>query len=137
MKAGLAAVSRDSKGLNLGVYSLTEDHVNGVFNAEGIAVWLGLKLASELGIDNVILETDNTIVYEFLIRYNQCHKVQGSWFHDVLAIAKQFKESLFLVIRHETNTLADYIAAKALRQDFCWSNLRSVPLCITECILGL
>ncbi|KAL9668767.1 hypothetical protein QQ045_006307 [Rhodiola kirilowii] len=126
-KGGIGVVLRDHTGVVLGINALHVNHVNSIEDAEGTALWEGMKLAESLKLEKVIFEVDNK---EVTMAVNYCVK-EGVWTSDWLIASSRFLEShrewKVVLVRREANMAADTIAKKANMEEWCWRKLDSLP----------
>ncbi|KAL9678925.1 hypothetical protein QQ045_016777 [Rhodiola kirilowii] len=126
-KGGIGVVLRDHTGGVLGINALHLNHVTSIEDAEGTALWEGMKLAESLKLEKVIFEVDNK---EVTMAVNYCVK-EGVWTSDWFIASSRFLEShsdwKVVLVRREANMAADTIAKKANIEEWCWRKLDSLP----------
>jgi ribonuclease HI len=105
-------VIRDAQGDVQAAGGRWFDHVPDALMAEALAAKEGLELATEVGCDRVILETDSSVLHSMLSDRSYIHSAIGGVCRDIKDLSAGFVEFKIAWVRREANTLAHSCAKK-------------------------
>ncbi|CAI9756749.1 unnamed protein product [Fraxinus pennsylvanica] len=133
-KARIGAVLRDSFGKVIMAMSKIEIRVEESEAIELLAIFRGLQLCVNMGIQNLLVESDSKLVVEALQIERMLNSSLGVLYQEVKHLATQFVNCKYSHIYRECNMVAHKLARHAkLVDDICvW--LDSIPDCVSQAI---
>ena len=115
-------VVRDHTGAVSGAAACWFDDVESALSAEALAAREGLELASELGLNKVILEVDCQVLARLLQDPNSVYSTIGSLCLDIIELGKCFSDFQVRWVSKDANTAAHVCAAtiSATERSYFW-----------------
>jgi ribonuclease HI len=103
-----AAVLRDHRGQILAAQAKWFGSVQEVLVTEALAARDGLKLASDLGLPRIVLESDSSVLVNAIKSSTMLDRsiIAGIW-HDIRELSRSFISFDVHFVRREANSLAD------------------------------
>ncbi|CAM8944513.1 unnamed protein product [Rhodiola kirilowii] len=128
--AGYGFVCRSFTGAVESVGAGVLEGLKGVVEAEGVALKMAMEEAVKKRWSKVVFVTDNLEVYELLLKGRPPGKSVSSWFLACKSMMECNQEWRIEHVLRDANEVADFLARKALRENWGWSLVMAVPSCL-------
>ncbi|CAI9757855.1 unnamed protein product [Fraxinus pennsylvanica] len=133
-KAGIGVVLRDSSGTVIIAMSKIEKSVEESEAIELLAIFRGMQLCVNMGIQNLLVESDRKMVIEVLQTDSMLNSSLGVLYQEVKIFATHFVNCNYSHIYRECNMVAHKLARHAQWVDDICVWLDSIPDCISQAI---
>ncbi|CAM8913021.1 unnamed protein product [Rhodiola kirilowii] len=127
-KGAIAAWVQDSHALTMATRCRPVTGCTDVPDAEGQPLRLGMELANELHLQNVIFESDCSEVVASINKKLYPSHWSQQWFNRCCRFLSQQLKWKVQLVRREANGLVDALAKKSRVFDLHWTRLDAVPL---------
>ena len=132
---GVGVVIRDSEGRLEAALCKKILLPLGAAEVEAKAFEVGLLFAKDVGVCDVVLEGDSTIVYNALCNYSRAPSSIAAMIHGIQDISKEFSNVEFSHVRRQGNMSAHILAknASSINDYVAW--IEKYPYCIMQALI--
>ncbi|CAM8931852.1 unnamed protein product [Rhodiola kirilowii] len=123
----VGVIARDHDGVVIGVRALNRIECLRSVDCEGISIQEGFKLCNELGVRNLILESDCAEVVMGLNCRNMDSCTHSVWYNFCLSELDHNDHWNVFLVRREANDKADAIARHARLKNWFWTRIDACP----------
>ncbi|KAL9666794.1 hypothetical protein QQ045_001135 [Rhodiola kirilowii] len=102
----------------------------GVLDAEGAALYQAMQEANRRNWRRAVFVTDNVEAFQLLLKGVPPGKSVSSWFVACRSLMERNQDWRIEHVLREGNEVADFLARKSLREDWCWLSDKAVPFCL-------
>lgn len=122
-----AAVVRDHSGIVLAATARRYGPIHDPLVAEVLAACDGVKLAKQLGLSDIILESDNSVLVKLLMEEVPDRSLIAGIWHECRELCRFFNNFKVCFVRREGNSLADRCVKEVSVDSPAFSWLADVP----------
>ncbi|KAL9667199.1 hypothetical protein QQ045_001548 [Rhodiola kirilowii] len=128
--AGYGFICMNHSGVVESVGTGAPEGVKGALEAEGVALAQAMQEADRKMWSKAVFVTDNLEVFQLLMKGLPPGKSASGWFTACRSMLEHNQDWRIEHVLREANEEADYLARKALREDWNWSSGKAVPFCL-------
>ncbi|CAM8884344.1 unnamed protein product [Rhodiola kirilowii] len=137
--AGFGFICRNHAGLVEAAGAGSLEDCKGVQEAEGGALSQAMQRAARQEWRRVVFATDSLEVYQLLLKGLPAGKPVPAWFSICKILLDLNQQWRIEHVLRDANEAADFLACKALREGWSWSQAKAVPFClrnvVSNCLL--
>ena len=133
--AGVGVVIRDSEGRLEAALSRKIQLPLGAAEVEAKAVEVGLLFAKDVGVRDVVVEGDSTVVYNALCNCSRAPSTIATVTNGIQDIGKEFRSIEYSHVRRQGNVPAHILAknASSINDYVAW--IEEEPCCIMQALI--
>ncbi|KAL9669361.1 hypothetical protein QQ045_006906 [Rhodiola kirilowii] len=125
--AGVGVVARDSGGIVLWALASRDRSFSCSSEAEGKALVQALRSADRLNVSKACFEVDSHEVFRVVSTGLGVGDWCSSWLETAVDLLRSHSAWIVSLVPRECNVMADWMASKARKENWSWSNVYAVP----------